>query len=150
MRRVTIALLVIWCGFSSPVLRGAQPQDQPNVVLIMTDDMGYGDLGSYGAPDIRTPNIDSLARDGVKLTDFYANAMSCTPTRAALISGRYQQRYGLEFALPPRQAAAGRGLPALAYSLPLLLKNNGYATGLIGKWHLGFEPENSPRVHGFE
>src|SRR5687768_18056577 len=73
---------------------------RPNVVLIMTDDAGYADIGSYGAPDIRTPNIDSLARDGVKLTDFYANAMSCTPTRAGLISGRYQQRYGIDFVLP--------------------------------------------------
>ena len=71
-----------------------QPPDRPNVVLIMTDDAGYADIGSYGAPDVRTPNIDSLARDGVKLTDFHANAMSCTPTRAGLISGRYQQRYG--------------------------------------------------------
>ncbi len=63
------------------------PPDRPNVVVIMTDDAGYADTGSYGAPDIRTPNIDSLARDGVKLTDFYANAMSCTPTRAGFISG---------------------------------------------------------------
>jgi len=75
------------------------PPDRPNVVLIMTDDAGYADTGSDGARDIRTPNIDSLARDGVKLTDFYANAMSCTPTRAGLIAGRYQQRYGIEFVL---------------------------------------------------
>jgi arylsulfatase A-like enzyme len=72
----------------------AQPAapDRPNVVLIMTDDAGYGDFGVYGASDIRTPHIDSLARDGVRLTDFYANGATCTPTRAGLISGRYQQR----------------------------------------------------------
>lgn len=125
--------------------------DKPNVVLIMTDDMGYADIGSYGATDIRTPNIDSLARDGVKLTDFYANAMSCTPTRAGLISGRYQQRYGLELALEHAGTRdQDRGLPALNHSLPLLLKRNGYETALIGKWHLGYRPEYSPRVHGFE
>jgi arylsulfatase A-like enzyme len=127
------------------------PPGRPNVVLIMTDDAGYADTGSYGAPDIRTPHIDSLARDGVKLTDFYANAMSCTPTRAGLISGRYQQRYGIEFVLPaPNLPGADRGLPPLAHSLPRLLRQNGYATALIGKWHLGYGPELSPRAHGFD
>lgn len=127
------------------------PAGRPNVVLIMTDDAGYGDTGSYGAPDIRTPNIDSLARDGVKLTDFYANAMSCTPTRVGLISGRYQQRYGMEFVIPaPGLAGADRGLPPLRHSLPLLMKQNGYATALIGKWHLGYRPQFSPLAHGFE
>jgi arylsulfatase A-like enzyme len=124
---------------------------KPNVVLIMTDDAGYSDLGSYGAPDIRTPNIDSLAREGVKLTDFYANAMSCTPTRVGLIAGRYQQRYGMEFVIPaPGVAGSERGLPPLPHSLPLLLKSNGYATALIGKWHLGYTPAYSPRAHGFD
>ena len=117
----------------------------------MTDDAGYADTGSYGAPDIRTPNIDSLARDGVKLTDFYANGMSCTPTRAGLIAGRYQQRYGIEFVLPaPGLPGAERGLAPLAHSLPLLMKKNGYATALVGKWHLGYTQEFSPRAHGFD
>ena len=127
------------------------PPVRPNVVLIMTDDAGYADLGSYGATDIRTPNIDSLARDGVKLTDFYANAMSCTPTRAGLIAGRYQQRYGVEFVLPaPGLAGSDGGLPPLTHSLPLLMKKNGYATALVGKWHLGYKQEFSPRAHGFD
>jgi arylsulfatase A-like enzyme len=132
---------------------GVQPQRDatPNVVLIMTDDAGYADIGSYGAPDTRTPNIDSLARDGVKLTDFYANAMSCTPTRAGLIAGRYQQRYGIEFPFPaPGLPGADGGLPPLPHSLPLLLRKNGYATALVGKWHLGYTPEFSPRSHGFD
>ncbi|HEX7281433.1 MAG TPA: sulfatase-like hydrolase/transferase, partial [Vicinamibacterales bacterium] len=125
--------------------------DKPNIVLIMTDDAGYADTGTYGAPDIRTPNIDSLARDGAKLTHFYANAMSCTPTRAGLISGRYQQRYGVEFVLPaPDLPGADGGLPPLKHSLPALLKNHGYATALIGKWHLGYGPQYSPRAHGFD
>src|SRR5262249_32839973 len=124
--------------------------DRPNVVLIVTDDIGYGDFGSYGAPDIRTPNIDSLARDGTRLTDFYASPQ-CTPTRASLISGRYQQRYSLERALgSPKSPAGSTGLPATGRSLPQLLKNNGYATGLVGKWHLGYKPEFSPNAHGFD
>jgi arylsulfatase A-like enzyme len=127
------------------------PLDRPSVVLIMTDDAGYADIGSYGAPDIRTPHIDSLARDGVRLTDFYANGMSCTPTRAGFISGRYQQRYGLEFVIPaPGLAGAERGLPPLPQSLPLLMKQHGYATALVGKWHLGYTPAFSPRAHGFD
>jgi arylsulfatase A-like enzyme len=95
----------------------------------MMDDMGYGDLGSYGAPHVRTPNIDRLAREGVRLTDAYANGPACTPTRAALISGRYQQHVGLEWALTNSPADRELGLPALGASLPALLKSNGYATG---------------------
>jgi arylsulfatase A-like enzyme len=129
---------------------GAQSSGRPNVVLIITDDVGYGDLGSYGAPDIRTPNIDSLAKNGTRLTDFYA-APNCSPTRAALISGRYQQRYRIEAPLGASSGPAGeQGLPATGRSLPQLLKNNGYRTGLIGKWHLGYKKEFSPGAHGFD
>jgi arylsulfatase A-like enzyme len=133
------------------VLVAATPsaaQTKPNVVLIVMDDVGYGDYGSYGGPDIKTPNIDRLARDGVRFTDFYA-APTCTPTRAALITGRYQQRVALEAPLPS-PPAGGRGLPATGRSLPQLLKNNGYATGLVGKWHLGYRPEYQPNAHGFD
>ena len=120
---------------------------RPNVVLIVTDDLGYGDLGSYGAPDVVTPNIDRLAAEGVRLTDFYASGSTCTPTRAALVSGRYQQRFELERALG---LGVDTGLAADGRSMPQLLKNNGYATALIGKWHLGYRPEFSPTVHGFD
>ncbi len=134
-----------------PSSAGAQSPAKPNVVLIITDDMGWADIGSYGAPDIKTPNIDSLARDGVRLTDFYANGVFCTPTRAGLMSGRYQQRFGLEVPLPNEGAAgAERGLVADGLSLPRLLKNNAYATALVGKWHLGYLPEQSPNAHGFD
>src|SRR5687767_15062756 len=129
----TLAATLMLLAASPQAIQQQASPDRPNVVLIMTDDAGYADTGSYGAPDIRTPNIDSLARDGVKLTDFYANAMSCTPTRAGLISGRYQQRYGIEFVLPaPGLPGADGGLPLLAHSLPLLMKANGYATALVG------------------
>jgi len=135
--------------------RSARPQrpsdagQRPNVVLIVTDDVGYGDFGSYGARDIRTPNIDRLAREGVRLTDFYA-APQCTPTRASLITGRYQQRVALERALGTVGPSLEQGLLPTGRSLPRLLKNNGYATALIGKWHLGFKPEFGPNAHGFD
>ena len=99
---------------------------RPNVVLVMMDDIGYGDVGSYGAPDARTPNIDRLAHQGVRLTDAYANGAVCTPTRAALMSGRYQQRFGLERVLV--ESDSNIGLPASGSTLPALLKANGYAT----------------------
>jgi arylsulfatase A-like enzyme len=151
MRRITTLAAAFLLSTSPATGIQQSSPDRPNVVLIMTDDAGYADIGSYGAADIRTPNIDSLARDGVKLSDFYANAMSCTPTRAGLISGRYQQRYGIEFVIPaPGITGSDGGLPPLPHSLPLLLKKNGYATALVGKWHLGYKPEFSPRAHGFD
>ena len=153
MRWYVVILALTTFFFSSSSTLHAQSADpaRPNVVLIMTDDMGWADIGSYGAPDIRTPNIDNLARDGVKLTDFYSNGVLCTPTRAGLMSGRYQQRYGLEIALPNEGAPeADRGLPATGRTLPRLLKNNGYATALVGKWHLGYKAEYSPSAHGFD
>jgi arylsulfatase A len=131
-------------------LRAQQPSSRPNILLIITDDMGYGDLGSYGSPDIKTPNIDSLAKAGVRFTQFYANGSTCTPTRAGLITGRYQHRVTLERPLSHESTPDGKlGLVATGRSLPQLLKNHGYETGLIGKWHLGYQPQFSPRAHGF-
>jgi arylsulfatase A len=149
--RIALALLAIATasGPGQPA-----PTVRPNIVLIVADDLGYGDLGSYGAPDIRTPNLDRLAREGVRLTQFYANAPVCTPTRAALLTGRYQQRARLERPLDTNASTPGTGLdiglPATGRSLPQLMKNAGYATGLIGKWHLGFKPEFHPNRHGFD
>src|SRR5262245_63898945 len=117
MLRAAVVLLALLTTAPQPAdaQLPATRVDRPNVVLIVTDDVGYGDIGSYGAPDIKTPNIDSLAKDGVRLTDFYA-APVCTPTRAALISGRYQQRFRLETALTGRKTPAGEtGLPARGY-----------------------------------
>jgi arylsulfatase A-like enzyme len=146
-----VTVFCIGCALATVGHAQADRETQPNVVLIMTDDLGWSDVGSYGATDVRTPHIDGLARDGIRLTDFYANGMTCTPTRAGLISGRYQQRVGLEVPLPSAPATAGeRGLRATGRSLPQLLKNNGYSTGLIGKWHLGYRPEHSPNAHGFD
>ncbi len=164
MRRILRASLPavaagIWLsGFSAatpPVaqaqVRPAAPAARPNIVLIITDDVGYGDIGRYGAADIKTPNIDSIGRDGVRFTDFYANAPLCSPTRAGLVSGRYQQRFAVEAALGnANTAAATQGLPADGGSMPQQLKKGGYATALIGKWHLGYLPERSPAAHGYD
>lgn len=134
---------------ASAALATAGAQGRPNVVLIISDDMGYGDLSSYGAPDARTPNIDRLAKEGVRFTDAYANAAVCTPTRVALITGRYQQRVGLELAFGG-PAADTTGLRVSDASMPARLRGNGYATGLLGKWHLGFKKEFAPNAHGFD
>ena len=149
--RLLIIALLVAAPFSSGAAQTvARDGSKPNVVLILMDDMGYGDIGSYGVKDARTPNLDRLAREGVRLTDAYANGANCSPTRAGLISGQYQQRYGIEWPLGAVAGDSARGLPATGATLPALLKKNGYATGLIGKWHLGFKPEFGPNAHGFD
>ena len=145
-------LLATFVSFLLAPAVAAQPPGSrpPNVVLIITDDVGYGDIGSYGAPDVKTPHIDRIAREGVRLTDFYANGATCSPTRAALMTGRYQQRFAIEAPLGAGgKADAERGLRPTGASLPQLLKDNGYATALVGKWHLGWQPQFSPEAHGF-
>lgn len=126
----------------------AAEQRRPNVVVILIDDMGYGDLGCYGSKEIRTPNIDRLAREGVRLTDGYANGPVCTPTRCGFITGRYQQRVGLEWAIGPGMKKPG--LAASETSIARMLNDHGYATALYGKWHLGYRPEFNPVSHGFD
>jgi len=135
---------------------------RPNIVVLMADDMGYGDLSSYGSLSIETPAIDSLAADGVRFTHFYVNAPECTPSRAAFLTGRYQQRVGgLECAIgvgnvgryDEAQWLRGRnelGLPQDEPTLASLLKSSGYATGIFGKWHLGYGAEFGPKAHGFD
>jgi arylsulfatase A-like enzyme len=142
-----------------------------NIVFVLVDDMGYADLGCMGAKDIRTPHIDRLASEGLKFTDFYANAPVCTPTRTAFITGRWQQRVGFEWAMGftaeqyrrrPGETPGARGtwveepdklalgLPSEEVTIAELLKKAGYATGIFGKWHLGYQPEHNPLRHGFD
>src|SRR6185295_1621878 len=150
LRTVTSLVTLAFLIGSGVVAQRSNPlQATPNVVLVIMDDMGYGDLGSYGVTDAKTPNLDRLAREGVRLTDAYANGPVCSPTRAALISGRYQQRVGIEWALSST-TDRDKSLPVTGTSLPALLKKNGYTTGLIGKWHLGFNPQIGPNAHGFD
>jgi arylsulfatase A-like enzyme len=151
MKRISLFLV---CGALTGSALLAQPQPQPptrpNIIYIMTDDVGYGDLSSYGAPDIATPILDQLARDGVRFTDFYANGPTCSPTRAGLLTGRYQQRYGIEAPLGTGSRGEGQGVNAEGHSLPRLLKDAGYDTALLGKWHLGYDAMKSPQAHGFD
>jgi arylsulfatase A len=133
-----------------------------NIVFILSDDLGYGDLSSYGSPTIHTPNIDSIGKAGVTFTQYYANAPECTPTRAALMAGQYQQRFGgLECAIGIGnvgrydeaiwlQKRDELGLPPAAITMPRILKDGGYDTAIIGKWHLGYLPKFSPNRHGFD
>ncbi|MBI5384157.1 MAG: sulfatase-like hydrolase/transferase [Verrucomicrobia bacterium] len=135
---------------------------KPNILFLLADDLGWTDLGCYGATDIRTPRLDALAREGVRFTQFYANGPECSPTRTALLTGRYQQRVGgLECAIGTgnvgryddaiRLAAQhDLGMPASETTIARLLKNVGYATALIGKWHLGYEDKFAPGGHGFD
>jgi arylsulfatase A-like enzyme len=132
-----------------PVFAGtADSARRPNIVLILADDLGYGDLPSYGAAETKTPNLDRLAREGLRFTDFHANAASCSPTRAALLTGRYQQRSGVESALSEKSP----GLRGDALTIAEYLKPAGYATGVFGKWHLGSRPDSPalPNRRGFD
>ena len=123
----------------------------PNVVVILADDLGYGDLGSYGHPTIRTPHLDRMAAEGVRFTQFYSAAPLCTPSRAGLLTGRLpvrsgmaSERYGVLY------PSSSGGLPRSEVTLAEALRERGYATAAIGKWHLGHLPEHLPARHGFD
>lgn len=120
---------------------------KPNIVIIVSDDQGYGDVGFHGCKDIPTPNLDSLAKSGVRFTDGYVSCPVCSPTRAGLMTGRYQQRFGHEMNPGGRPE---HGLPLSQITLANLLKSAGYATGIVGKWHLGMTPEHHPQKRGFD
>ena len=149
-RKVLLILYLASCGtdvFSTRLQAEFQRDlhDRPNIVFILSDDMGYADIRAHGCTDIPTPNIDRIAREGVRFTDSYANASFCTPTRAALMSGRYQQRHGNED-LPQVTGP----LPKAITTLPDRLRKAGYTTGMVGKWHLGDKVGFTPLDRGFD
>ena len=121
-----------------------------NVVLIYIDNVGWGDLACYGNPVNRTPNIDRLASQGVRLTDFYIPSSSCSPSRGALLTGRYPDRNGLTHQLSAQENWTGIGLPHEETLLPEYLKRHGYATGIFGKWNIGFAEGSRPTDRGFD
>jgi len=163
MLRPCCILLAIGCLFVVDSACRAQDAPRPNFVFVLVDDMGYADIGCMGARDIKTPNIDRIAKEGVRCLQFYANAPVCTPTRAAFITGRYQQRVGLEWALGftaeqfrrrggelvPEPDKLALGLPEGEVTIARLLGMLGYRCGAFGKWHLGFQPQHNPTRHGF-
>ena len=145
MKKVLALLAVVTVATPSSVV--AQAPQRPNIVYIVADDLGWKDVGYHGS-DIKTPNIDKLAADGARLEQFYAQPM-CTPTRAALMTGRYPFRYGLQTLVIP--SAAKYGLPTDEWLLPQALKQAGYYTAIVGKWHLGHaDPKYWPRQRGFD
>ena len=123
---------------------------RPNVVFILADDLGWGDLSCYGRPDYRTPNLDLLASQGIKFTDAYSASAICTPTRCGFITGRYPARLQIGLVEPLPATNHKVGLDPEIPTIASLLKKNGYETALIGKWHLGFRPEWGPNAHGFD
>lgn len=124
--------------------------DRPNIIVILADDLGYGDLSCYGATDLRTPHVDRLASRGMRFTEFYANCPVCSPTRAALLSGRYPDMVGVPGVIRTHADNSWGWLAENAVLLPSVLKRAGYETAIVGKWHLGLETPNRPNDRGFD
>ena len=138
----------LMAGIALPLF-GTDEERKPNIIIILADDYGYGDVGCYGSKRFNTPNIDTLAAAGLRFTDFHSNGAVCSPTRAALLTGRYQQRTGINGVV----TAAGHrhtGLDLEETSFAEVLKSAGYVTALFGKWHLGYLPEYNPVRQGFD
>jgi arylsulfatase A-like enzyme len=128
---------------------GGPQRTRPNILVIVADDLGYGDIGVHGGKAVPTPNIDKLARTGIRSTNGYVSAPYCSPSRAGLLTGKYQTRFGHEF--NPHEGPPGKiGLPLDQRTLADLLRAVGYRTGAIGKWHLGFSKEHHPLARGFD
>jgi arylsulfatase A-like enzyme len=136
--------------FGAAAAAFAAPARKPNLLLILADDLGYGDMSCYGNSSIRTPHLDRLAAGGIRFTDFHASGPVCSPTRAGLMTGRYQQRCGITEVI----TAAGprdNGLsPDTQLTFARRLKAAGYATGIFGKWHLDYQTKFNPDKHGFD
>jgi arylsulfatase A-like enzyme len=147
----TSALLIFALAATFATARAAEEERPPNLVVIFADDLGYGDLSCYGNPTLHTPELDRMAREGMKLTQFYAGACVCTPSRAALMTGRLPIRSGMcgdrRRVLFPNSKG---GLPDEEITLAEALRSVGYATGCVGKWHLGHLPQYLPTRHGFD
>lgn len=149
MRRWLLALSIC-CACAGPPPESesaAQPRRPPNIIVILADDLGYGDVGFQGLSDFATPNLDRLAASGVRFTSGYVSHAFCSPSRAGLLTGRYQHRFG--HVRNPR-FRAGEGLPLSETLLPALLAKAGYVSGIVGKWHLGDAPEFHPLERGFD
>jgi arylsulfatase A len=159
LRRIAASLLATFAV--SHAADELKPAPKPNVIVILTDDLGYNDLGCYWMPDsrpgfekIRTPNLDRLAAEGARFTDFYSPAPVCTPSRAALMTGCYPVRVGMSSfgrnGGVVLSEAHVEGLNPDEVTLAEILKKRGYATACVGKWHLGHLAPFSPRKHGFD
>ena len=153
MNKITIIFcllqLTICSALSEQTL--ATNNDKPHIIFMLTDDMGYSDVGCYGATRVKTPHVDQLAANGIKFTSFYTASSICSPSRAAFLTGAYPQRCGLYMGINPKRTAHWYlGLHPDEITIAEHLKLQGYATHQIGKWHLGTEPEFLPRRQGFD
>lgn len=132
------------------MLPSAVAEDRPNVVLMMADDLGYNDLSCYGSTRMRTPQLDGMAREGIRLTSFYSGSTVCTPSRMALLTGAYPTRLGWPGGVVGYRIPGNRGLAPQALTMGELFQGAGYATAICGKWHLGDTPELQPMKQGFD
>ena len=146
MRTVFFLILAILV-FSCEQKTETSQEKLPNFIHIFADDLGYGDIGCFGATDIKTPNIDRLAAEGIKFTDFYSAAHVCSPSRAALLTGRLPQRMGINQVFFPE---SWTGMPETEFTIAQQLKKKNYATGVVGKWHLGHREKYLPLQRGFD
>ena len=147
MTRLAIIAGVFLLGVG---ISSAMDAIRPNVLLIMADDLGYGDLSCYGGAEIKTPNLDKLMSEGMRFNEFYANCCVCAPTRAALLSGRYPDLVGIPGVVRTHEKANWGFLTPDSIMLPKIFQQQGYHTTLIGKWHLGLRKENRPNQRGFD
>jgi arylsulfatase A len=145
-KRFGFAILGLLAGLMIPA--SAYAADRPNVIVILTDDQGTADLGAAGATDVETPHLDAIARRGVRFSQFYAAAPVCSPSRAGLLTGRHPFRAGMPSNAPAEAGQAG--MPSSEVTIAEMLRSAGYATGLVGKWHLGSSPETMPLAQGFD
>ncbi len=143
-------LLALLAAALLPCPAAELPGDPPNLVVILVDDLGYGDLSSYGAGDLESPHIDRLIASGLRMDSFYANCPVCSPTRAALLTGRYPDRAGVPGVIRTHAANDWGFLDPSARLLPQALEERGYHSALVGKWHLGLESPNTPLERGFD
>ncbi|MEM1107624.1 MAG: sulfatase-like hydrolase/transferase [Planctomycetota bacterium] len=150
MNPLRSALTVVFSIAITALATAAHGQERPNLLVIMADDLGYGDLGFTGAPDIKTPRLDALANNGVVFTNGYVTHPYCGPSRLGFITGRYQARFGIDVNFPTAPFDRHIGLPQTETTFATRLQKVGYRTGLIGKWHLGIAAHTHPNRRGFD
>jgi len=143
-------MLTTGCANTPTIKKSASSKQRPNILVILVDDLGYGDLSSYGAPDLKTPHIDKIIAEGMRFNYFYANCPVCSPTRASLLSGKYPHKVGVPGVIRTHAKDSWGYLDPNSELMQETLKSAGYKTALIGKWHLGIEEPNTPNSRGFD